>query len=235
MSRVSCIVPAYNEGPRIGGVLQATADHPLIAEVLVVDDHSTDDTRDVVKTFDHVRLIALPHNTGKSSAVATGIAESAFDTILLLDADLTGLTRDLITDLLEPVLKNEADISISLRGNAPLPWRIIGLDYISGERVFSKRFVEPLLSDISKLNSFALEVFLNRTVIRERFRIAVVAWDEVASAMRHSSHSRLSFGINKDFLRMARLILKEITPFEAVWQIIMMLRLRTRTGRDNSY
>jgi glycosyltransferase involved in cell wall biosynthesis len=62
--RVSCIICAFNEAPRIGAVLAVATVHPLLAEVIVVDDGSTDGTADIVRRFPSVRLITCPVNLG---------------------------------------------------------------------------------------------------------------------------------------------------------------------------
>ena len=55
--RVSCIIPVYNEALRIGGVLAAVVGHSLIAEVIVVDDASTDDTASIAGAFAGLKLL----------------------------------------------------------------------------------------------------------------------------------------------------------------------------------
>ena len=73
MPNVSCIIPVYNEKPRIANVLKAVVGHPLIHEVVVVDDGSNDGTEDLVKQFSGVKLIRHEVNKGKTQAVVTGI------------------------------------------------------------------------------------------------------------------------------------------------------------------
>ena len=177
MKKVSCVIAAYNEGERIGGVLSAVADHPLVDEVIVVDDGSHDDTREVVRQWKNVTLISHEKNRGKSSAVVTGIKRSSHDHILMLDADLIGLSKEDITQLIEPVHNGEADISISLRKNSLPIMRWIGLDYVSGERVFRKEVLVEHLDTIEQLRSFAIESFFNRIIIQKAFRIKVVRWE----------------------------------------------------------
>ena len=60
MIGVSCVIPAYNEAARIAGVLEAVTRHPLINEVIVVDDGSTDETPNVVAKFRQVDLYQRP-------------------------------------------------------------------------------------------------------------------------------------------------------------------------------
>ena len=58
---LSCIIPAYNEAPRIAAVLAVVLDHPLIGEVLVVDDGSSDGTAEVAEAAGqgHAKLRVL--------------------------------------------------------------------------------------------------------------------------------------------------------------------------------
>ncbi len=225
--RVSCIIPAYNEGSRIAGVLKAVIGHPLVHEVLVINDGSSDDTAQVVARVGGARLVDLKENGGKSAAVAEGIRQAQGELIFLLDADLAGLSADDIARIIEPVQSGRADISISLRRNTPLFWRMIGLDYISGERVFSKEFIAPYLGGLSSLHGFGLEVYINRAIIRHKLRLAVVWWGDVHSAFKHHQPGQWwYFGIKKDYIRMAFLVMKTIPPWEAVWQVWKMLRLR---------
>lgn len=226
MSKVSCIIPAYNEESRIGTVLRAVYDHPLIDEIIVVDDGSKDRTEDVVKKFKGVQLIVHEKNKGKSQAVVGGIIQSKGDIIFLLDADLIGLTPKDISDLVEPVLSQKADISISMRKNSPWISRKIGLDFISGERVFSRGLVQDHLNEMQKLPHFGLEVYLNKLVIKNKYRIKIIFWENVISLWPHKKRGLLS-GF-KSFLLMILDILRTTSIFEAVCQFVKMSFLKVK-------
>lgn len=221
---ISCVIPAWNEASRIAGVLRAAAGHPDLAEVIVVDDCSTDGTAEVVERFPGVRLLRQSVNGGKSRAVVRGAKEAKGTHLMFLDADLQGLSPEAVHRLAAPVLRGAADVSISLRGNAPGLWRAIGLDYISGERVFPReRFVEHV-EEILALPRFGLEVWMNEGWLADKARIAVVPWDEVASPYKYAKMGWWR-GLMGD-AKMMRDIFRTVSPFEALRQIIGMRRVR---------
>jgi glycosyltransferase involved in cell wall biosynthesis len=185
---LSCIIPAYNECARIACVLDVATAHPLIDEVIVVDDGSTDDTAAVAAQYDTVRLIAKPVNHGKSRAICDGIRAARGSILLFLDSDLVGLTRHDLTCLITPVTSGDADCSISLRGNALLPWRLIGLDYVSGERVLRRDLIAAHIETIENLPSFGFEVYLNRLIVSGKCRIRIVEWENVFSPYKSSKY-----------------------------------------------
>jgi len=222
--RVSCVIPVYNESQRIGAVLGAVAGHPLVSEVIVVDDASTDDTASIVAAAKGVRLIRLERNRGKTQALCAGIEQSAGQILLLVDGDLVGLTSADITALLAPVLAGRADMSISLRRNTLRLWKLIGMDYISGERVFAKGWLEHRLEALRALPKFGFEVYLNGLCIERRGRIAVVLWPGVRSPFKNAKYGLLR-GVRAD-VRMVLDICRTVAPWRLGRQILAMLRLR---------
>jgi cellulose synthase/poly-beta-1,6-N-acetylglucosamine synthase-like glycosyltransferase len=92
-TKISVIIPARNEEENIGALLQALEHqtYPLeLFEVIVVDDHSTDHTADVVKTFPFAKLISLQAdhiNSYKKKAIENGISSASGELIVTTDAD----------------------------------------------------------------------------------------------------------------------------------------------------
>ena len=182
--RISCVICAYNEEPRIAAVLRVAVGHPLLHEVIVVDDGSTDETAEVVRQFPTVRLVSCQVNRGKSFAMALGVAAAEGELLMLLDADLSGLAPEHITALALPVLTGEAALSISLRRNSLPIFRAIGLDFVSGERVLRKELLGEVLEEIRGLPRFGIEVYMNRLIIAQQLTIAVVRWPQVSQSRK---------------------------------------------------
>jgi len=226
MLKVSCVIPAYNEEPRIENVLRVACRHPLINEVIVVDDGSQDNTKEVIKKFQEVRLIINEKNRGKSYTVARGISSARGDIIILLDADLIGLTQKNITDLIEPVISGKADMSISLRQNAIWLYRKIGLDLVSGERVFYKKMVENDLEKIRNLFGYGLETcYFNKLIIKNRYRIKIVFWDNVSFVWKQQKDFWAGWKLD---IAMNFKIARELYFFGVPYQIIKMLLLKVK-------
>jgi len=222
--RVSCIIPAYNEQERIGAVISTVTAHPLIAEVIVVDDASTDATADVARSSPGVVVLQLPRNGGKTNAVRTGLAQATGDYILLVDADLVGLGGNDLTTLIAPVLRGDADMSMSLRRNAPWLWRRIGIDYISGERVIPAGLVIGRMAELGTLPRFGFETWLNGVCVAANSRIAVVPWQRVESPIKVRKHG-FSRGVLAD-IGMLLDLFRSASPLQLLHQIISMRRQR---------
>jgi len=115
--RVSALIPAYNEGDVIGDTVRAVLSIPGVAEVVVGDDGSTDDTAEAAGSAGAHLIISLKRNVGKGGVLNTISKQAAGEVFLLLDADL-GRSAAEGGKLLAPVLKGDADMTVAVLSGA---------------------------------------------------------------------------------------------------------------------
>jgi polyisoprenyl-phosphate glycosyltransferase len=117
---VAAIVPAYNEEETLDKVLAVLVSTPEIDEVLVVSDGSTDGTVEIARGFRGVKTIHLRKNHGKGMAMAVGVAHTAAPVLVFVDGDILNLTREMLGDLMAPVLLERSEMNVGIRNRGPL-------------------------------------------------------------------------------------------------------------------
>jgi glycosyltransferase involved in cell wall biosynthesis len=223
---ISCIVCCFNEGERIGAVLQALDAHPALHEVIVVDDGSTDDTAARVRAWPDVRVISYPANRGKTYAMAQGIAAANGDYLMFLDADLAGLGAREVGLLAAPITGERARITISLRRNSLGVYRMIGLDFVSGERVIPASLVRDHVETMAGLPPWGAEAFINGLIIKARLPIEIVDWPGVSNIRKYRKIGWLR-GLLAE-LRMVSDALQVLSPLDLARQNLALLNLAVR-------
>jgi glycosyltransferase involved in cell wall biosynthesis len=113
--RLSIVIPVYNERDRVGRVIEKVLQADTLGlekEVIVVDDGSTDGTRQVLSAYEGragVRIFYQERNQGKAAALRRGFAEVSGEIVLVQDADLE-YDPENYPALLSPILEDKADV-----------------------------------------------------------------------------------------------------------------------------
>jgi glycosyltransferase involved in cell wall biosynthesis len=110
-ARVAVVIPAYNEAETVAGVI-GVALH-LTPDVVVASDGSRDRTAQVARDAG-ARVVELTENAGKGPALKAALEATTAEYVIMLDADLMGLTRAHLERLLGPVQSGEADMTIGV-------------------------------------------------------------------------------------------------------------------------
>lgn len=158
--RVSAIIPVYNEGERVQGVLEPLLKCKEIEEIVVVDDGSTDNTAEVISKYP-VKYIRLEKNGGKGAAMERGVQEAKNEVILFCDGDLLGVNPHVIRELTTPVLQDEIEMFVAMqnRKSYALRFLILFVPLLGGLRVLTKKLWNELPEYYK--TGFRIEVGLN--------------------------------------------------------------------------
>jgi glucosyl-3-phosphoglycerate synthase len=104
---VTVVIPALNEAKRIASVVTHAKTDDVTAEVVVIDDSSVDDTAALAQSAG--ARVVTSTMLGKGPSMQDGVNEARFEIVAYLDGDLGGLQPQLITKLVTPILRDEAD------------------------------------------------------------------------------------------------------------------------------
>jgi len=117
MTTLSIIIPAYNEEKTVASIIknvQSVNLGEIKKDVIVVDDCSTDKTREVLKSIKRIRFLCHDRNKGKGASIRTGIQHASGDIIIIQDADLEYDPADYPL-LLRPILENKTKVVFGSR------------------------------------------------------------------------------------------------------------------------
>ena len=208
---VTAIIPAYNEEKTIGNVLDVVSESPLINEIIVVSDGSWDNTANIAKAYG-VKVIELKNNIGKGGAIKAGLVECNSDIVLLLDADLIGLKKNHIYDLVNPIIYENIDMTIGIFKNGR-PITDIAQKIapnLSGQRAVKKWILDEI-EDMDFVR-YGIEVSLTIHVNKRSYKVKEIYLEDMTHLTKEEK-----FGLVHGFssrIRMYRDIIKVLSKYE---------------------
>ena len=174
---LSIIVPVYNEKNTILQILQRIERTPFDKEIIVVDDCSSDGTRELLREMEESRTVPSARlqyhsvNQGKGAALRTGIAAAAGDVVIIQDADLEYDPSDYHV-LIQPIAAGLADVVFGSRflsgaHRVHFFWHYVGNKFLT---ILSNMFTDLNLTDMETgYKAFRRELFSKLTIEENRF------------------------------------------------------------------
>ena len=167
-------MPCYNEHATIVPLIKRVLESPWVAEVIVVDDGSTDGTRDLLVgvTDERVRVVLQDRNQGKGAALRTGFALATADFVLVQDADLEYDPAE-YDHLIEPLAADVADVVYGSRFQSGRPHRVLYFWHSVGNKcltLLSNMFTDLNLTDMETCyKAFRRDVIQSIEIEEDRF------------------------------------------------------------------
>jgi len=172
---LAVVMPCFNERATIEPIVERVLASPFTAEVIIVDDGSTDGTREILQKLardERVQVYEQPFNQGKGAALRRGFQEVRAPYAIVQDADLEYDPNDYGV-MIEPLLDGRADVVFGSRFQGQAAHRVLYFWHSIGNKVLtllSNMFTDLNLSDMETcFKAFRKEVLDSITVEEDRF------------------------------------------------------------------
>jgi len=224
MPQLSVIVPCYNERATITEIIKRVRASAPEAEIIVVDDGSTDGSREILgqltpESHPAVRVLLHETNKGKGAALHTGFDAAGGDILLIQDADLEYDPRD-YPELLRPILEGRAEVVYGSRflggpRKAMMFWHMVANKILT---LMTNILYDTILSDMETgYKVFKAEVIKGIPLRAKRFDFE----PEVTAKMLKRKHRIYEVPISfdpREYEQGKKIGLKD--AFEAVWTLL---------------
>ncbi len=217
------MIPVYNEKNTLLDIIKRVEAVPIEKEIIIVDDFSTDGTREIMKGINSpdIKIYYHPHNRGKGAAIRTAIPHATGDIVLIQDADLEYDPMD-YPRLIEPILDGRADVVYGSRflgtHRAFLFWHYIGNKFLS---FLTNLLYNTMLTDMETCYKvFRSDVIKGLNLKSDRFQVE----PEITAKVFKKGYKVFEVPISyagRDFKEG-----KKITWRDGMWAVMTLVKYR---------
>jgi len=222
--KLSIVIPVYNEHATLPLVLDRVQQDPTPKEIIVVDDGSTDGTRDYLGTFSkpgqgNIRVFRHERNQGKGAALRTAFKAVTGDVVIIQDSDLEYDPKD-YARLLEPILDGRADVVYGSRFLGG-PHRVLFFWHYMGNKILtliSNMLTNLNLSDMETCyKAFRTDVLRRLSLKSNRFDIEPEITVKLARGGYRIYETPISYS-GRDYSEGKKITWKDALP--ALWALV---------------
>lgn len=219
--KLSVIVPVYNEKNTIREILKKIMEVELYKEIIVIDDNSSDGTKEILKNEyedkENFKIVFKEKNEGKTDAIKTGLKYVDGDVVIIQDADLEYEPQDYVK-LIEPILENKADVVYGSR--------FLNKKYKLSVWYLANKFLTYLTNLFTKLNitdmetcykAFRSEIIKNVKIESKRFGFEPEITIKIARRKYRITEVPISYN-PRSFKKGKKITWKD--GFSAIWTIL---------------
>ncbi len=228
--KLSIVIPVFNEKNTIEKILtkveKAALPRGVKRELVIVDDFSTDGTREFLNKIDKKNYTILYHdvNQGKGAALRTGYAHCSGDIVIVQDADME-YNPDEYSMLIEPIIDGRADVVYGSRFMEGKPHKVVKFWHMVGNKfitLLSNMFTNLHLTDMETCYKvFRREIIQNIELEENRFGIEPEVTAKIAELVNQNKISLYEIAIsydNRAFDEGKKIGMKD--AFRALWCMI---------------
>ena len=221
--KISVVMPVYNEAKTVRELIKRVEDVDLDKEIIIVDDYSTDGTRNILKGLERnpgIRVLYHDKNMGKGAALRTGFKHITGNIVIIQDADLEYNPQE-YHKLIRPILDGRADVVYGSRfitteeRRVLLFWHSLGNSFIT---FISNMFTNLNLTDIETCYKvFKADVIRSLTIEENRFGFE----PEITAKIAKKRYRIYEIGISysgRDYSEGKKIGWKD--GFRAIWCIV---------------
>ncbi|HKZ81775.1 MAG TPA: glycosyltransferase family 2 protein [Pyrinomonadaceae bacterium] len=177
---ISIVIPVFNEAESLAEVVTKVLTIPLVLEVIIIDDCSTDGTTEIARALENsypsVHFLRLEKNAGKTAALKTGFALSIGDIVIVQDADGEYDPAD-IPQVIQPILEGYADVVYGSRFLVRRATRVLYFYHFLANKVLT--FLSNMLTNLNMTDietgykAFKGEIIRNMVITSNGFGFEV--------------------------------------------------------------
>ncbi len=174
---VSLVIAAFNEQAFIETTVASILESGFPCEVIVVDDGSSDQTPEILRTFgEKIKVISHPTNKGKGAAMASGLKDANGEIVVFCDAHLLNLKYHHLLSLVLPLIYGSAKAVLGVNVPekiSPSLMNVVPFLILTGQRAYFRADMLPLVDEMVDLG-YGVETFLFARFPRDRTALVLL-------------------------------------------------------------